>query len=250
MDEVARISEKAVNEVSAKTGFDPSLMLKDYYITIILYLIKDVSGLYFKGGTALQKIILNYSRVSEDIDFTLTRKISSVKKEIEDILAKSKLFDKITEDKNVQGFTRMIAHYKDFLDKDATIFIDLNQRGKLLTKPEKHELSHFYKEYIPQFSFNTLSKEEMIAEKVAATIGRNKPRDHYDVYQILKNRMLINMEIVKKKCADSGDEFSIIKMFNNAKKLHRRWHEDMASLLVDPVSFKEVMTDRKSTRLN
>ena len=45
---------------------------KDYYLTLILYLIKDVNGIYFKGGTALNKIFLNHARLSEDIDFTLT----------------------------------------------------------------------------------------------------------------------------------------------------------------------------------
>ena len=82
----------------------------------------------------------------------------------------------------------------------------------------------------------------MIAEKVAATIGRNKPRDHYDVYQIIKKEIPINIELVKKKCHESGDEFSIIKMFNNANKLHRRWHEDLAPLLVEEISFEQVMT--------
>ncbi len=242
MDEVTRISEKAINDISSRTRFNSSLILKDYYITVILYLIKDVGGIYFKGGTALQKIILNYSRISEDIDFTLTRQLSLVKKEIEDILVKSKLFDEISEDKNVDGFTRMVVHYKDFLGAEGTIFIDLNQRGKLLTKPEKNEISHLYHEIIPKFSINTLSREEMISEKIAATIGRNKPRDHYDVYQILKRNIPINLVLARKKCKSSGDEFSIIKMFNQAQKLHRRWHEDMASLLAEDVSFQEVMT--------
>ena len=159
MGEVAKINEKELNDISTRTGFNPSLILKDYYITLILYLIKEVGGIYFKGGTALQKMLLNYARISEDIDFTLTRELSSVKKEIFDILTGINLFDKITEDKNVEGFTRMIAHYKDFLGNTGMVFIDLNQRGKLLTKPENHELAHFYKEHIPKFSFNTLSKE-------------------------------------------------------------------------------------------
>lgn len=67
----------------------------------------------------------------------------------------------------------------------------------------------------------------MIAEKMAATIGRNKPRDHYDLYKILKTGLPINIDLVKKKCKESGDEFNIIKMFNQAKKLKKRWDEDL-----------------------
>ena len=81
----------------------------------------------------------------------------------------------------------------------------------------------------------------MIAEKVAASIGRNKPRDHFDVYRIIKSNMPIRMELVKKKCESSGDDFSIIKMFNKAQTLKNRWDKDMVALLAEPVPFHEVM---------
>src|SRR3989344_3550241 len=51
---------------------------KDYLVTLLLYLIKDVPGIYFKGGTALNKLYLNHKRLSEDLDFSLTRNIKDV----------------------------------------------------------------------------------------------------------------------------------------------------------------------------
>jgi predicted nucleotidyltransferase component of viral defense system len=141
----------------------------------------------------------------------------------------------------VEGFLRIVIHYIDFDGRKDSVFIDLNKRAKLLLKPESHNIDHFYSPFIPEFSVKTLAKEEMIAEKVAATIGRNKPRDHFDVYRIIKARMPINLELVKKKCEESGDEFSIIKMFNNAKKLKNRWDRDMEALLSEPITFQEVI---------
>ncbi|MBI5871828.1 nucleotidyl transferase AbiEii/AbiGii toxin family protein [archaeon] len=117
----------------------------------------------------------------------------------------------------------------------------MNERAKLLQKPERHQIPHFYKEHIPAFSINTLSKEEMIAEKMAATIGRNKPRDHFDLYKIIMNKTDINLEMVKKKCEESGVEFNIIKMFNNANKLHSKWNDDLISLIREKVTFQEIM---------
>jgi predicted nucleotidyltransferase component of viral defense system len=108
--------------------------------------------------------------------------------------------------------------------------------------PEKSNIHHFYKEFIPNFSFNTLNHAEMIAEKMAAAIGRNKPRDHFDLYKILKKGHDIDLSLVKKKCEQSGDEFNIIKMFNQAKKLKNRWDEDMTALISEPVTFQEVIT--------
>ena len=236
---IKQITQEELDEIIVKTGFDYDLLVKDYYITILLYLIKDIKGLYFKGGTALQLTLLNHARISEDIDFTLERPLKEIRKEIEKEIRDSMLFGEISQDKDVDKFVRLIVPYKTNFGNDE-IFIDLNERGKLLTKPEVLKMDHFYHN-IPIFSFPCLSREEMIAEKVAAAIGRNKPRDHYDIYQIIKHKLPINTKLVKEKCIQSEDEFNILKMFNKAKKLHKRWNEDLQPLLVEEISFGEVM---------
>ncbi|MFH1317013.1 MAG: nucleotidyl transferase AbiEii/AbiGii toxin family protein [Candidatus Woesearchaeota archaeon] len=233
------ITQNEFDEIIAVKGFDYDLMAKDYYITIILYLIKDIKGLYFKGGTALQKTVLDYARISEDIDFTLTRDLKAIKKEIIKAIDESKLFGTITKDKDVTKFARLIVPYNTKISK-GEVFIDLNERSKLCLKPENKEMKQFYPN-IPPFTFSCLFLQEMIAEKVAAAIGRNKPRDHYDVYQIIKHKLPIDLSLVKKKCKQSGIELNILKMFNMAKKLHKRWNNDLIPLLVEEVSFHEVM---------
>ncbi|MDO8460592.1 MAG: nucleotidyl transferase AbiEii/AbiGii toxin family protein [Nanoarchaeota archaeon] len=240
MDEIKRISSIDFNTVVSEHNFQRDLLLKDYYLTRILYSLKDVNGIYFKGGTALNKIFLNHTRLSEDVDFTLTRNEKEVGHEIIDIIRKLDFFKEYKEGKNVDGFIRIIVNCSSELG-NSELFIDLNQRGKLSLPSEIHKVKHFYSPFIPEFSVKTLAREELIAEKVAASIGRNKPRDHFDVYQIIHANMPINIELVKKKCADSGDEFSIIKMFNKAQTLKDRWDKDMVSLISEPVSFQEVI---------
>ena len=237
-----KITSKELDLIIAEQGFNKKLITKDYYVTLILYLLKDVEGIYFKGGTALHKIFLDYARLSEDADYTLTRDVEDVKKDIETILLKSGYFQNVTKDKDVDLFVRLLAHYKTFDGKDEVVFIDLNKRAKLLQKPEVYKINHFYNGFIPEFDVKTLAKDEMIAEKMAATIGRNKPRDHFDIYKIIQKGMNINLEMVKEKCKKSGVEFDIIKMFDKAKKLNRRWDEDMTALLKDEITFEEVMT--------
>jgi predicted nucleotidyltransferase component of viral defense system len=241
MDQIKRISDEEFRDIASRFKFDRAKLTKDYFVTALLYLIKDVEGIYFKGGTALQKIFLNHSRLSEDIDFSLTCDVASVKKEIIPIIKDSGLFKEISEDKNVEGFLRIVAHYIDFDGRKDVVFIDLNRRGKLLLPAEMHAVNHFYSPFIPEFKVKTLAKDELIAEKVAATIGRNKPRDHFDVYKIIHAKIPLDIELIKKKCASSGDEFSIIKMFNKAQTLKNRWDKDMVSLLAEPVSFQEVI---------
>lgn len=239
MGEIKIITFDELKNISGKTGFDITLLEKDFLLTYLLYLIKDVKGMYFKGGTALNKIFLDHARLSEDLDFTLVGKLSEVETNIKEKL-KGTIFDKITHDKRVEKFVRLIVHYKLFHDA-GTIFIDLNEKAKLLKKPERHIVHHFYNENLPRFSVNTLGEKEMIAEKIAASIGRNKPRDHFDIYSIIVHKLPMDMDMVKKKCEQSDHEFSIIKMFNRAKKLKNRWDEDMMSLLTEDVSFETVM---------
>jgi predicted nucleotidyltransferase component of viral defense system len=241
MVEIKKISFDEFKIIASGKSFNMSVLEKDYFVTLVLYLLKDVKGIYFKGGTALQKIFLGYSRLSEDVDYTVEKDFDNVREEIKYLIMQSGFFEDISKDKDVTDFVRLIVHYKGFSGKDGTVFIDLNKRAELQLKPERHEVRHFYSGFIPSFSVNTLAKEEMIAEKVAAAIGRNKPRDHYDVYQIIKHNFHINMNLVRKKCELSNNDSSIIKMFNNAKKLKNRWDSDLVPLLAKETSFKEVM---------
>ena len=238
MDEIKRISSIDFNGIVSKHPFNRKLLVKDYYITLILYMIKDIQGIYFKGGTALNKMFLEHARLSEDIDFTITRSEKEVKDEIFNVLAPSGFFRDVTEEKNVDGFTRLIVEYKDDLGNDK-IFVDLNKKAKLILPSETHTVNHFYSPFIPEFSFRTIAKEELIAEKIRATITRNKPRDHFDVYKIIHANMPINLDLAEKKCKEVDAEFSIIKMFNKAQTLKNRWDKDMVSLIAKPISFQE-----------
>lgn len=76
---------------------------------------------------------------------------------------------------------------------------------------------------------------------MAATIGRNRPRDHFDLYMIIKKKYEIDLSIVKKKCKSSGYEFNIVKMFNKANKLKNQWEEDINPFLAKKVAFITVM---------
>lgn len=128
MAEIKALSQKEFSNIASKLPFNETLLTKDYYLTIILYLIKDIGGIYLKGGTALQKTFLNYSRLSEDIDLTLTRDIKEVIKEITEILNQSQFFEKITKDKDVEGFTRLIVHYKGFSNEDESMKSDTSTK--------------------------------------------------------------------------------------------------------------------------
>jgi len=61
-----------IYRVVKQTGFPAQLLEKDYYMTLILSKINDLSAdLIFKGGTCLNKVYYVYYRLSEDLDFSM-----------------------------------------------------------------------------------------------------------------------------------------------------------------------------------
>ena len=57
-----------LNMTVQRTGFRAPLLEKDYYLTLILSRVNELSeNLIFKGGTCLNKIYYSYYRLSDDL---------------------------------------------------------------------------------------------------------------------------------------------------------------------------------------
>ena len=225
--------------IASQKGFNLQMLEKDYLVTYLLYLIKDVNGIYFKGGTALNKIFLDYERLSEDLDFTLTAKVKDVEKEIKNKL-KGTIFDKITHGKITDHFIRLIIHYNLFHEK-GTIFIDLNEKATLDLKSQEFKVPNFYPDHIPEFSVKCLHKKEMIAEKIMATCERYKPRDYFDLYWIIKKKLPVSITLIKKKFRKNNKKFTKEDIFKNTNKIFSKWDEDLLPLIKGELSFRDTM---------
>lgn len=235
------INEDRLRYLAGKHNLSMIYLEKDFYLTLLLYLIKDVKGLHFKGGTALYKIFLNNLRLSEDIDFTVKGNLKKVEQQIREKIKSEKVFKEITHDKKTKHFTRLIVHYASPYGSKNHIIIDLNTRAKTYLKTEEHELKHFYKDYIPKFEVKTLNIKELVAEKIAAMVQRYAPRDYYDIYNIVKKKLPIDMKLVKQKFKDDKEEFDIGRIFKRSYKIHNKWESDLLPLTTTKPSFKEVI---------
>lgn len=232
------ISKTKLQNIAAEKGFNLIYMEKDYFLTALLYLIKDIDGLYFKGGTALNKIVFNHTRLSEDLDFTCTARINEVKKKIEEIVKDNpNLFTKLGTDKENERFTRIQVYYKSYFLKREHVNIDLNSNAKIYLKPEKKQVKHFYKE-IPEFSITMLNQKELLSEKIRSLFQRNQPRDYFDAYQIIQSGQKIDEKLVKQKIKEVGLIYDIGKIFKNANKIYSKWEEETTSLTNKPIAYK------------
>lgn len=235
---IQKISEAKLRQLAGEKGFNIVYLEKDYFITALLFLIKDIEGLCFKGGTALNKIVLNHTRLSEDIDFTCTIGPDQIKKRVGEIVKQNpEFFTKIGADKQTGNFTRLQVYYKSYFGENEFINIDMNSHAKIYLTPESRQVKHFYSE-IPKFNVTVLNQKELVAEKIRALFQRKQPRDYFDAYQLIKSKQKIDLNLVKTKLLEIGIVYNPEKIFKNANKVYSNWQQEISSLTNKPVEYK------------
>ena len=223
-----------INITVQHTGFRAHLLEKDYYLTLILSRINDLSeDLVFKGGTCLNKIYYSYYRLSEDLDFSMRlpgytttrgnrRKIiQPIKDNIETF---AKQFDMRIDCAGDSGRNESKQYIYYFVYKSAIqpteqlikfeIGLRFNPIDKIVNKPIQQKFLHpFTKE--PLFyagNVHCLSLEEIVSEKLRAAALRRviAPRDFYDLDFIIRqgfnmtNKKVLKL-FTKKIEEDNGD---------------------------------------------
>ena len=229
-------------------GYSLGQIEKDYFQHIVLGAIsrKAAGLLVFKGGTALQKTGI-IRRFSEDIDFTARKSITIEK--IRDISKRAiKKYnytvdsDKIITDERTSGFRLKI---KGLLFKNArgicTIRVEISKREKVLLPLQRREFSPLYTDIIP-YVLDIMSYEEILAEKIRAIYTRNKARDVYDMYHLLKQHTKIEVDVVNKKLSYYGLSFDELSFLNHCKKLRKNWNNELKSLMETVLPFDEIFS--------
>ncbi|MBU1078550.1 MAG: nucleotidyl transferase AbiEii/AbiGii toxin family protein [Spirochaetes bacterium] len=211
-----------LQQTSAQTGFPLRLLEKDYYLTLILDAIHELStDLIFKGGTCLSKIYFNYYRLSEDLDFSINlptndinrskrrQLIKPIKEGIDSFFQK---FDmKIDPDQKVSfNLSRQYIYYFYYhsilLNKEEPIKFEIGLRFKPIMPIKRGKIQHkFIHPFTKKLLFDTgeincLSLNELIAEKMRATATRRiiAPRDFFDLGYLLKKKInIFDKDILK-----------------------------------------------------
>jgi predicted nucleotidyltransferase component of viral defense system len=232
-----------INITVQRTGFRAHLLEKDYYLTLLLSKINELSeDLIFKGGTCLNKIFYSYYRLSEDLDFSMRlpeytttrgkrRKcIQPVKESIEEYV---KQFDMRIDDTENPGRNESKQYVYYFVYKsviqpaEQIIKFKIGLRFNPFLETEKREVTHkflhpFTKE--PLFDggkVNSLSLKEIVSEKLRAAALREiiAPRDFYDLDFIIRQGFnLMDKEVLKlfvKKIEEDNGEPDLAKYKTN-----------------------------------
>lgn len=234
---------KSLERASRKKGFLLSMIEKDYYLTLILSRVHELSeNLIFKGGTCLNKVYYVYYRLSEDLDFSMVlpqykatraqrRKcIQPVKDIIEKFVEQ---FGMRIDDAGNPGrneskqYVYYFVYQSALREVEAKIKFEIGLRFNPFDTIKKRPVQHVFLHPFtgePLFDggqINCLSLNELIAEKLRAGAIRKiiAPRDFYDIDFVLRNKFdLTNKEVItlfKKKLQEDDADTDLGKYRNN-----------------------------------
>jgi len=237
-----------VDRIASLTGFYAPLVEKDYYLTLLLSRVHELSeNLVFKGGTCLNKIYYSYYRLSEDIDFSMilpqykaTRSerrecIQPVKDSIESFVNQFGMRVDDTAGNPGRNESKQYVYYFIYNSvttlSEQTVKFEIGLRFNPFDMIKKRSVQHVFLHPFtgdPLFDggkINCLSLNELIAEKLRASALRREiaPRDFYDIDFILRNGFdLTNKKVVelfKKKIEEDGGDTNLKKYRVNLGRL-------------------------------
>lgn len=222
---------------------------KDYLQDLLLFSIYSNVGeeLIFKGGTCLYKVY-KLNRFSEDLDFTLTKKldIEKIANKIMTNLMLLNIKGKIKEIKNYRNEIniRLLLKgplYKGSKEKQCFIPLNISMREQLLLEPNKESIIPLYKE-IPNFEIFAMQEKEILAEKVRAIFTRMKPRDIYDLwFLVTKKNIIFDLQLINKKLALYNLKFNLNEFKTRIEKMKGLWLVDLKNLMIaDLIEFDVV----------
>jgi len=197
------ISESFLQNTGSLQQIDQTTILREYFQLVFLkYFYQKSRQVYFKGGTAI-RFLFNSFRYSEDLDFTSLKKdnyLKEVTSIIPQIETETNTQIKISKQTNIEDIgqrIRLIFQPNQIIKQPLGIKLDFSFREKPLDKESTVIITNY--PISPPPLVNHYSQKEILAEKIRAMFTRNKARDLFDLWFLLKNDTPIVWEYVDQK---------------------------------------------------
>jgi len=197
------ISAQLIQKISQQQLIDESTILREYFQLVFLkYFYQHSPDAYFKGGTAI-RLLFNSFRYSEDLDFTCLKHIDYVNlisQIVPKIEAETATIIKFIKEKNVDEAGerfRIVFQPSEIIRQPLGIKLDFSYR-EIPLDPQTSVLATTYP-IAPPPLVRHYSQTEILSEKIRAMFTRNKARDLFDLWFLLKQKTPINWDFVIEK---------------------------------------------------
>src|SRR3989344_866538 len=202
-------------------GVFPNIV-REYFQHIFLselYKLPDAEKILFKGGTAL-RIVYGSPRFSEDLDFSLFGiKPADVERFVEGLFAsvlviieKSGIHVELSGKSDATSGGYFGAATFKILDyQPVAVEINISARNGREVNGEVDSVAN---DFVPTYTVVHLPQTDLVNEKVFDALPkRKKPRDFYDLYFIMRKRILTPDQ--KKQLSELKD-----KIISDAKSIN------------------------------
>ena len=203
-EDVALFRE-AVTFTAAQTAFPARLIEKDYYCTVLLAYVTETAGetVVFKGGTCLAKVIGDFYRLSEDLDFAISmpvdarraqrrRRVAGMKDAVADVANSLPGFtpsQPLRGANNSTQYVGALSYRSPVSGQSETIKVEISLREPLLAPVQQGSARTALLDpvsgqpLVPEIALPCISKTEAWAEKFRAALTRRDVaiRDFYDL---------------------------------------------------------------------
>lgn len=182
------LSLTTIKELATKWQTNTVNITREYIQHLFLsylYQSPESEKLAFKGGTAL-RLLFRSPRFSEDLDFTGDIKpfhIKSLLSHTIEKISKEEIVFETKESKPTTGGYLALYRCKingEYIGLELNISLRFKARAEpiLVTSP-----------LLPSYQCMVLPVRELVREKCEALLTRHKPRDYYDLYFLLRERL-------------------------------------------------------------
>ncbi|MBU2638657.1 MAG: nucleotidyl transferase AbiEii/AbiGii toxin family protein [Nanoarchaeota archaeon] len=224
---------------------------RDYLLEVILFALyaRIKNELVFKGGTAMYKMH-GLNRFSEDLDFTLMKPRQAVSSLARQVIGQLSLLGISGRIKDVREYRQGINVHIECKgplyngSKESLIFIPLNISMREKAHYASYQMLFSSYREIPSFEVYAMEEKEIAAEKVRAILSRDKARDVYDLWFLLKKGVKLEPGLVEKKLKIIGMPFNKNNLLEAIAAKEKMWEMDLQKLILGNLPpFKKVQNE-------
>ena len=185
------LTNETIIKLAAKMQTSEQNVRREYFQHLFLSLFYKQEGtdkVFFKGGTAL-RLVYNSPRFSEDLDFdSPLADVRSIENAIINTLVEARkdgVETELDEAKKTSGGYLSTMRFIG-LGRTVPIRIEISFRDR----KKKGEAVFIASDMFPDYTLVQLNSEQLIQGKIDALLDRQKPRDFYDFYFLMRRNLL------------------------------------------------------------